>query len=847
MYISIDRIGIDFDYRAEVLTPSEKPTFCWSAHSDGDGGVQRSYRLTVSSRSGLVWDSGEVFDSRQRAIYEGKPLVSGESYSVALFITDGRGCRSEEKTAKFRYLAPRKWNAKWISTEEEKNGAKYFFHPFSLEEKPLRATLYASGIGYQFLTLNGEDIEKSYLNPAVSVYHKRCYYTATDVTDALKIGKNRICAVVGNGWRNTVGYFNNLQRTENHRPEFMGDSRLIAELELVYEDRTVLISTGENWLAGYGAITSDSIFDGELYDASKAIAGWDTDSFDGAGLSCASLCDGEVGELTPQTLPPVTEQKRLKAVNVYRKGEDSYILDFGENIAGIGCLTLPKGLEAGRKITIEYDEELFDGDLGKETLRKAKATDVYIAGEENPTQWIPRTTYHGFRYAKISGLGTRPDADTLVAIAFCNDIKNASYFKCGSAIVNQIYENVIRTEMGNLHHLATDCPQRNERMGWMNDATVRFEAMPYSFHSERMFEKILLDIFDEQGDDGSITCTVPFIWGSRPADPVCSSYLIMGLECALHYGDLEPIRRYYEPFKKWNECVASLTNAEGIVEYSKYGDWAGPADCCVGGFDGQQSALTDPYLMSTGYHYYNFKLLEEFAEKLGKADEKAEFLARGEKVKSAFLSKWFDEKSGTVDRGSQGAQAFALWLGILPTECEGRAAELMEKAVSDAGYRLTTGNLTTKYLLDMLAKYGYTDTAWKLLVREEYPSWGYMIQHGATTVWERFEQKRGSGMNSHNHPMYGAISYWFFAYLLGVKPLENGFERFEAAPVFPSDLHYAEGGVDTHIGRIYVCWRREFKKIFITIDVPFGSTATLTLPNGTHTLPSGAHHLSFEE
>ena len=848
MYITIERISVDYDSRDLVLTSSENPVFSWSLCSDCDGGFQSSYRITVSDRNGIVWDSGEVFDKRQKAIYGGFPLVSGESYKLSLAVSDGRGCRSQEKAADFCYLAPREWSAKWITAAEEKGGAKYFFNSFELDENPVRATLYASGLGYQFVTVNGEDIEKSYLSPSLSSYHKRCYYTATDVTDVLKKGKNRICAVVGNGWRNTKGYFDNLPRTENQRPEFMGDTRFIAELELVYENRTELVSTDTNWLAGYGAVSDDSIFDGEVYDARLAIADWDTELFDGNGLVAAKLCQSEVGKLVPQTHPSVTEQRRLKAKNIYRLGEDSYILDFGENIAGIGCLTLPDGLTAGRKITIEYDEELFEGDLGKETLRKAKATDVYIAGDSNLKEWIPRNTYHGFRYVKITGLGTRPKNDTLVAIVFCNDIKNDSYFRCGSTVVNQIYENAIRTEMGNLHHIATDCPQRNERLGWMNDATVRFEAMPYAFHTSQFFKKILQDVSDEQDEEnGGITCTAPFVWGSRPTDPVCSSFLIMGLQSAMHYGDVEPIRNFYEPFKKWNDCLASLANDEGIVEHTKYGDWAGPTDCCVGGFDGCRSSVTDPYLMSTGYHYYNCKLLADFAEKLGKTDEKNEFLAQAERVKSAFLAKWFDRDSGRVDKGSQGSQAFALWLGILPAECEALAAEVMFKAVKDAGYRLTTANLTTRYLIDMLAKHGYTDAAWKLLTREEYPSWGYMIQLGATTVWERFEQKRGSGMNSHNHPMYGSIYYWFYAYLLGVKPSENGYENFEVAPVFPTELHYAEGALDTHMGRIYICWRREFDKVYITMDVPFGATAELVLPSGKRTLTSGAHHISFEQ
>ena len=848
MYLNIERISVDHDARALVLTDSERPIFSWVAQSDGDGGVQRSYRVVVSYARGVVWDSGEVFTREQRVVYGGCPLENGEIYSVTASITDGRGVKSGEKSASFRYLSPRKWIGRWITAAREcEMAAKYFYKGFELSEVPVRATLYASGLGYQYITLNGIDVEGSFLNPAVSAYNKRCYYTVTDVTAALVGGKNRIFAVIGDGWRDPKGFFRNLNRG---LPDFFGDTRFIAELELLYADgRVERIATGEDWLAGYGAITSQSLFNGEVYDARAALDGWDTAEFDGVGLEPAVLCaESNVGELVPQTHPPVLEYKRLEACNIYKQGEDAYVLDFGENIAGIGCLKIPEGLEVGSAIKIEYDEELYDGDLGKETLRRARATDTYIVGEKNLDLWMPRLCYHGFRYAKIRGLGQRPMPDTLVAVAFCNDIRSRSFFKCGSALVSKIHELAVRTEMGNLHHLATDCPQRDERMGWMNDATVRFEEMPYNFHTSRIYKKILRDMLDEQDPvGGGITCTAPYIWGSRPADPVCSSYLVLGLQLARNYGDIDTLREYYEPYKKWNECIASLKDESGIVAYSKYGDWASPEDCCTVRKDGDQSALTDPFMMSTGYHYYNYKLLAEFALMLGKDEEHAEHLARAEAVRQAFIKKWFDPKDGYVGNGSQGAQAFALWLGILPPECEKMAARRMTEAVELVGYRLTTGNLTTKYLLDMLAKFGYEDVAWKLLCREEYPSWGYMIQHGATTIWERFEQKRGSNMNSHNHPMYGAVDYWLYAYLLGIKPSENGFEHFEIAPVFPKGLHYAEGRVETVYGNIYVCWRREFEHIYITVDIPFGTSATLELFGESRELSSGVHHISSED
>ena len=858
MYFQIEHIAIDYDRRPLSLTDNAAPVFTWAARHTEQGEHQSAYRLTVACGAQVMYDSGEIRTAVQRAFYNGEPLMSGEIYTAILVIKDSRGRASEPCTARFRYLAKREWCAKWITTAEERElSAKYFFKGFSLDALPMRATLYASGIGYQYLTVNGKDVEKSYLNPAVSQFKKLCYYTVTDVTDALCVGQNGLFAVVGDGWRNPRGTEKSFfQKDRDRNPNLMfGSTQLIAELELEFADgRKERICTDETWLAGFGATTRNGIFIGETYDATAALVGWGTPDFDGSGLSSAVVSTESVGELYPQTHPPVTEQARLKAKIIRRlHGENAYIYDFGINIAGVCELKIPKGLPVGTEITLEFTEEILPGgDLDRETLRGAKYTkDVYIVGESNLDTWTPRLTYHGFRYAKVSGLLALPDEDTLVAISFSNDVKNRSFFRCGDPLVNQLQECVVQTEINNLHHIATDCPQRDERMGWMNDATVRFEEAPYNFHMGRMFPKILRDmLLDQDPETGSITDTAPCIWSAKPADPVSSSYLIAGLEMLLHYGDTEAIRTYYEPYKRWNACLASIANEEGIIEHSPYGDWAGPADYCNKYLDGCHSIVTPGELMSTGFHYYNYKLLAKFAELLGKPQEQAEHLEKAARVQEAFLKKWCTTKH-EVDRGvvcnaSQGSQAFALWLGILPPSYEKKAARLMHEAVKNAGYRLTTGNLTYRYLMDMLVKYGYTDDAWRLLTREEYPSWGYMIRNGATTVWERFEFKRGSGMNSHDHPMYGAIGYWFYAHLLGVTPTEPGWTHFAVKPCFPTDLLYAEGKVDTVMGEIYVRWQHQMDSIDVLVDVPFGATATLTLPDGVRELGSGCHNFSFE-
>lgn len=847
MFFCAENLRVDYDARACILTDNPNPTFTWAAKHTKEGASQSAYRICVTDSKTTVWDSGFVPTSEQKAVYAGPSLKSGTYYTATVALKDEDGTTSEACSASFLFVGNKTFSAKWITTpEESKIRAKYFTRDFTVKEKPVSALLYTCGVGYQHLRLNGEAVEQSFLDPAVSRFDKTCYYTVNDVTDSILSGENRLGVAIGNGWRE-MDHF----KTYNpnlERPLF-GRTQLLCELCLTYADgSTETVATDETWRCGFGAITENHLFDGETYDGTKAVSGWDRPGFSEQGFTAAILAEN-LGELLPQTIQPVTAQKRLTAKLIRRFGENSYIYDFGTNIAGVCELKLPENMPVGTTITVEYTEEILpNGDIDRETLRKAKQTDTYIAGEENPKTWNPVFTYHGFRYAKITGYPAIPDESTLIAIAYHNDVRNGSYFRCGSAVVNQIQENIVQTECNNLHHLATDCPQRDERMGWMNDATVRFEETPYNFNMGRMFPKIIRDLVDEQGDDGAITCTAPLVFGNRPADPVSSSFLVMGKQLRMHYGDSKTTELYYENFKKWNECLKSHRE-DGIVTFSYYGDWAGPADFCNEIFDGAQSAVTPNILMSTGYHFYNYKLLAEMANALGKQDEAEEMLKEAEIVRAAFLKKWFEPKKakmGYVANGSQGAQAFALWLGILPPESEKLVAYRLHEAVKNVGYRITTGNLTTRYLMDMLAKWGYIDAAWKIMTREEYPSWGYMVQNGATTVWERFENKRGSGMNSHDHPMYGAVGYWLYAYIAGIKPDADGWKHFTIKPYIPTELQYAEACVDTVYGKIYVKWQQHEGGIEYLIDIPFGMSATFTSPDGEKELGTGSHSFRVE-
>jgi len=830
MFFDVTNLAVDGDRHCGTVTDNQNPVFSWAAEHSENGRHQSAYHVKVRTVEKVKWDSGWVQDGRQFATYAGEMLKTGEQLFWSVQIKDDAGNESTTGTHDFVMALMEPWKAPWITTPLDAIGeAKYFRKCLDVKKAVRKAFLYVCGIGYHHVTLNGRQIDDAYLQPAISNYKKHCYYVTLPVTEDLRLGQNELEIVVGEGWRRNYGEYTEVMSRE---VEFFGVPKLTAQLNIEYIDGTVEgIVTDESWRCGRGPVVFNHLFDGETYD--ERVKTEYTQN--------AVLVTEDAPEMKAQTIRPILRQEIYHPVMKTRV-DGGYIFDFGTNIAGVVEVTIPGDMPAGTEVKIYHVENITpDGEKDPETLREAKATDTFISGGVSAMRkWTPRFVYHGFRYIYVEGWHGIPKEENFTAIALYTDVKNQSYFRCGSPIVNQLQNCIVQTEKNNLHSISTDCPQRDERMGWLNDATVRYEEICYNFDMYRLFSKIIDDIVAEQGVDGSITDTAPYVYGERPADPVCSSFLIAALQNYLHNGRTDDIRKHYKDFKAWNDCLRA--NSEGgIVNYSYYGDWAGPADCCVTK-EVPHSVMTPGLLMSTGYHYYNYKLLERFARILGDEKEVEANRLEAERVREAFLKKWWNEESGKVDTGAPGSQAFALWLGILPEESRKLAAKVMHDGLAEKGYRILMGNLNTKYVMEMLTEYGYIDAAWKLITRETYPSWGFMLQNGATTIWERFEFKRGSGMNSHDHPMYGAIGNWFYSHIAGVKPGCDGWQEFVVRPYLPADLLYAEAGVETPLGMIYLKWQKQLGCTDLLLSVPFGTTAKVMLPWGEEAVVGSGYH-----
>ena len=723
----------------------------------------------------------------------------------------------------------------WIAPAEDMGAAAiYFYKDVDLGgHTASKATLYVCGIGYHHVKVNGEDTTDHRLAPMHSSYHKRCYYEEIDVTSKFVSGKNEIEISVGQGWRRV--YSPVYSQLKERKIEFFGIPQLTAVLVITFADgEEMTIVTDADWRCGGGNITYSDLYMGEVYDARVVPA---------RDHGCIRVpAPSEDTRMCLTELEPIKIMRVLEPVSIH-KVSDGYVFDMGETIAGVCEIDIPKDMAVGDELIIGHAELLDnDGDLNVAALRGAKSTDKYIAGETNLDKWSPRFTYHGFRYVKVKGLKCRPTRNILRGLQMYNDIDSGSVFACGSPIVNEIHRMAVRTERDNIHGIATDCPQRDERMGWMNDATVRFTAMPYNFNVSKLFPKIIRDIIDTQ-KNGAITCTAPYIFGGQPADPVCSSFLIAGYESYMYYGNTDIIKEAYPNFRAWNECLGRYVK-DGILEHTIWGDWAGPQYACIG--NDPKSAVTPGQFMSTGFYYYNSKLLAFFAGVLGYDDEKVAHEKKAEETRKAMLDKWVSD-DGRVCTASMACQAFSLWLGILPEDIRPKAAKLMNDMVVESGYMITTGNLCTLYLMEMLAEYGYIDTAWEIITREEYPSWGYMLQNGASTVWERFELKKDPAMNSHCHPMYGSIEKWIYSRLAGVKPLEEGFKKALIHPYIPKKLLSARAVVATVYGDILVRWERNYGEAKLLVDIPEGMTATVCFGGESYEVGDGTHVFKYDD
>jgi alpha-L-rhamnosidase len=816
---------------------NKNPGFSWAISNAPDGAAQTAYQVMVFSAKNDaagctnpdMWDSGKVETGESAfVVYAGKSLQSRTRYFWRVRVWDKTGSEpvlSQTGSFETAFMDESEWRAKWIGPSRLFSANPIFRRIFAVKKNLAAARVYVSGLSSYELMINGVKVNRNMLEPSWTDYYKHIMYNVLDVTGSLREGANVMTVLMG-----SLRFM-----------QFM----LLLEIHLLYEDGTEeVIYTDRDHQWGFyskGPVTARALWTAmAIYHGENIDGRIQTKRLDDPSVANAEIenmynplyAQSPGGRLTAQRIEPIRAVREYPAVTVAEPKPGIFIVDFGQNLAG--WVRIRVSGEAGQKITIRHGELLHDdGTLNVATIRQAQSREEYILGGGKEV-FEPHFTYHGFRYAEVTGYPGVLKAEDITAILARNDVPFRSEFSCGNELLNRIHRLMIITEENNMHGVPTDCPQRDERLGWTNEGTIRAETSLVNFEGINFFRKWEADLADTQTPMGTISDTAPEIrgmFGKNPADAVASCYQLIPWLLYLHYGDRATMKKYYPGIKAWTN-YKKLVSENGIVDYFYYADWTSPAPYSFREDEGvtAQSAITPGEMISTGFWLWENRLMAQIARALGKFGDAGEFENQAELIAGAFNKKWLSAAEGYYQPGSQAAQVLPLWLGIVPKEYTGSVIAHLVKDIQEKNYTHSVGNQCWKMLPEVLCEYGHTDTAFRMLTNTAYPSIGFMLENGATTLWERWEKLEGIGMNSHNQPSFGSVDVWFYKYLAGIKTTGPGFSTFTVKPFIPRDLDSAQARINTIGGEAASSWKKDGNTLKLAVTVPWNSTASIEIP-----------------
>lgn len=805
------------------------PVFSWNFRAEGYS-PQKMYRITVSRMDfgkSDMWDSGNVASGESIGIvYEGKSLDSSCIYYVTLSVTAQDGTSSTiSSTFETGLLDAACWKGTWAGTHANFQGNTTVIRKvFELERGDIvRARAYVLGLGYHELFINGRKVGKDVLSPSMSDFGKRMYYKTYDITDFLQYGKNCISAEMGYGW-----YGRKVAKIQFF-VEFSDLSK--------YENATAYDGT---WWVGGGAYKNNSIYGGEILDGSllaqkKDWKDQNTDIYLDDDFMIAFFPFVENSEYRADFLEPIRVREEYPPVSVKCAGKGRYIYDFGVNISG--WVRIKVRGKANDSVTIRFAEETDEhGCINQINLRSAKGEDTYILSGLGAEEYIPRFTYHGFRYAEITVKGSVKVLEAS-AQSVHMDLHQTGFFECSDPYLNRLHAVVLRTELNNIHSVMTDCPQRDERIAWLNDLTPRLFQNVLNFDMSAMLAKTAIDITDTQDEEGAIADTAPFMGGIRPADPVSVSYLLCGDIAYRYYGDKTVIEKNYIYYKKWVQFLLEHSDAY-VPDFEYYGDWV-VAECYE---------ETDKRYIAAVFLFWHLKLMKKFAKIL---DLENDFRYYHEQCLSSAASidtLFFDSKNICYANDTQTANAFALCLGLADEKYKERLLARVAEDIERRGYHCTAGNQGYRPLFYEMCDAGYLALMLKVLKNPEYPGWGYMLANGATTVWERWEKTLKAEMHSHDHPMFTAFDGIFYRNLAGIRVAEDAFacDKIMIEPDFETDISYVNCTFKTVRGAIVCNWRKQGNTVKVHIEIPPSVSAALHIAATERTVSCGCYDLEVE-
>lgn len=822
-----------------------QPRLSWKLQGDEKDLMQTAYAIRVAtdpnfSRRSLVWNSEKVnSDQSVLVAYQGTPLISGQRYYWQVKTWDNQGQESDWSEPAYwemGLLNTSDWKADWIEPEQDTivDGPAYLLRKdFSLNRNIASARAYVSARGLYEFFLNGEQVGDEVFTPGWTVYHDRIQYQVYDVTDLLQRGNNAVGIHLGDGWfRGALGWMDNWGI-------YGKKIGAICQIEVTYTNgRKAIISTDGTWKStANGPVVMNSIYNGETYDARKAIAGWNQPGFDDGSWDQVSVADHSKEVLIATETVPVRKIEEITPIKIWRTPKGTLVADFGQNL--VGWIKLKVEGKAGETVNIRHAEVLDkEGEFYTENLRAAKAALNYTLKGGGLEVYEPSFTFMGFRYIAVEGFPGDLKPENVTAVVIHSDMEPTGTFECSNPLINQLQHNIVWGQKGNFLDVPTDCPQRDERLGWTGDAQAFCRTAAFNMDVSAFFTKWLKDLSADQTDEGAVPFVIPNAlrqtrtsagWGDVATIAPWTMYLV--------YGDRDLLETQYPSMKAYVDYIRKTTGDSYLwKDGSVFGDWLYYKPKMTN--HTEPDGYTDPDMIATMFFAYSSHLVSKAAEVLGNQSDAKFYADLYKKIKSVFQDNYVT-KSGRIASDSQTAYVLALMFDLLSDDLQPKAAEHLVNDIKKRGDHLSTGFLGTPYLCHVLSNNGYTDVGYDLLLQEDYPSWLYPVKMGATTIWERWDgQKTDStfqdkGMNSFNHYAYGAIGDWMYRVVAGIEIDAPAYKKIKIQPHPDPRLEYARASFNSAYGEIQSGWTLKDGQLRVSVSIPPNTQATIELPKAT--------------
>lgn len=819
-----------------------KPRFSWKLESEKANTMQTAYQIQVVSEGQMIWDSGcQRSDQSVLVEYGGLPLQAESVYEYRAVVWNNHD-EMAEASGHFEtgLLAGTNFQAQWITHPfaQEETACPIFTKTVTLSKPVKKARMYATALGVYEIQINGKKAGDAFFAPGWTNYKKRLQYQTYDVTDLLACGvggvkENRIEILVGNGWYKGIFGF-------TCTPDHYGDRvALLAEFHIAYEDGTKeVIATDTSWQVKTGTVRYSEIYMGETIDS----------TFQEEELAAVEAFTYPMENIIAQESEPVRITKRTVAKELLLTPKGEKVLDFGQNMAGIVEVKVQG--KPGQKIMIRHAETLDkDGNFYPETLRQARSVDTYICDGTMQT-FLPHFTFHGFRYICVEGIDEiRPEDFT--ACTLHTDMRETGSFTCSNEMVNQLQSNIQWGQRSNFLDIPTDCPQRDERLGWTGDAQVFCRTASYNMETALFFRKWLHDLQSEQTVQFGPPHVVPNIMGDQDAAAAWSdAATVIPWTVYQVFGDKKVLEDQYESMKGYVDYITAHCSENGLWQTGfQYGDWLA--------LDKEESAdrtgATDKYLVANAYYAYSADIVSKAAQVLGYEEDAKEYAALHQRIAELFDEEYIT-RTGRMVSETQTGCILALHFGLAQEKYRERIAGSLKANIANHKNHLSTGFVGTPYLCHVLSENGMHDLAGTIFLKEDYPSWLYAVKKGATTVWERWNSILPdgsfdeSGMNSLNHYAYGSIGDWMYEKLAGINPVKPGYKEILIKPGFIKGITSVDASFDSVYGLIRSAWSCKEGRITVDVTIPANTTAEVILPekNETLRLGSGSWHYEYE-